>query len=298
MSPTLFLASAVLIAAPALPERLARFPVQGPPELAGPAAHEVDAALARWSRWPRVPAVEMDGLGLMGGLEKALACSGEDACSAQAARMAQARYVLFCRIAADAVTVAVYDAGEGKLVKRVLERTTEPLASIELAVARALAPEEATGLLVVDGAGPVEVDGEVVRSPARVAAGTHQVRIGRDPPRALRVPLRGEIRVVAPEALRAPRWGAHLLVGAGALVMVAGVVGALGGLTAVAAWAERRITASQPERLEGSARLQRFVLWQAGVAGGLAAGMMAVAALLLGSGAALLLGGATWEVMG
>jgi hypothetical protein len=201
------------------------------------------------------------------GADAVLACPAHNDCAHQVALLARARYVLFTSVTAAGCQAALYDATARRVVARA-EDGGPPAACAEPVVARVLAPERATGVVRREGGGDLEVDGRRGSSPVTVAAGLHQVRSGDGRVREVRVPLGGEV-VLVPAEPAGTGWGRFLpggvLLGLGLLVVCPAVALAASGLVLGAGSLERRWTAADASRVEGSAVTARFVSWQAGV---------------------------------
>jgi hypothetical protein len=258
----------------------------------------LDEVLAHWSRWPRVPQLELEGLGMIAGSDSVMACTGDDACSQDAARQANARYVLFTRVEEHGFFAALYDATDRKLLARSTEAGVPDASMVERVVARTLAPERALGTLRVEGAQSADIDGTRMALPASLGAGVHHVVVAGGEPRDVVIPLRGEVVVVPQAAAPRARFpGPVMMALGGAGVAVAVLMAALGvGLAGVAL--ERHWTASQAARLQGSAVTQRWVLYQAAwlERGAVTLGALALLAGVVGLG--LLGGGLSWWLWG
>lgn len=270
------------------PDVLATMPPQGDAQQVARLGPALTAAVERWSRWPRVPALQVDALNLVEGGPALLSCLGEDACAMAAARALQARHVLFVRFSPQGISAALFDA-ESKRTSRAAASEDSPRA-VELVVARLMVPALAMGTLEAPLGTALEVDGAAAVAPFNVEAGAHTVRVAGGAPQQVWVPPGGAVVLALSTAdadSPAPRrrWPTLVLGGlaAGLVGVAVPVLLASGGLWGAAT--ERHWTASQPERVGGSGVLRAYVEWQAVMLERAAGVSLAVAvALLLGAG--------------
>ncbi len=273
------------------PDVLALMPPQGDAQKVQQAAAVLGAAVERWSRWPRVPPLQVDALNLVEGGPALLSCLGEDTCALAAARAMQARRVLFVRFSGRGVAMALFDAVEKKTTRAAADEDSPR--AVELVVARLLDPAHASGVVEAPGQDSLMVDGARRSTPVALEAGPHVVRWTADAAEeTVWVPPGGTVVLQTPTAQARgvrSRWPGVVLAAVGVGCAVASLPVLLGAGAFLGGALERRWTASQPQRLGGSAALGAFVEWQAVM-------MERGALVLAGLGAALAVGAVVWGV--